>query len=737
MTLQGTVEEIIYCNESNGYLVCELKHEKGAITAVGYMPFVNAGETLKVTGRIVNHPDYGEQLKVERYEKIMPETVDALERYLGSGVIKGVGPVTAARIVERFGEDSFNIIQFNPQRLSEIKGISLDKAVRIGQAFDEQRGLRDVVMFFQDYGISPSFSSKIFRVFGEKTIEEVKANPYRLADEIFGIGFKTADKIARSIGIDAASKYRICSGIKYVLSQAAGAGHTYLPEDKLKEYTSQLLEIPIEDIGDPLVTLIMDKSLIVDRTETEERYYLSPYYHAEINVARRLIELGSSRFSQNMDKFNENIEEYQKREGISLAEDQINAVREAVTSGAVIITGGPGTGKTTIIKCIIELLKKEGFEIALAAPTGRAAKRMAEATGCETRTIHRLLEIGYLGEGNELVFSKNENNLLDAHVIIIDEMSMVDILLMNHLLKAIAAGSRLIMAGDVNQLPSVGAGNVLKDIISSGLVRTVRLTEIFRQAAASMIVVNAHRINKGEMPEINAREGDFFFMQRSGAENIVRTILELCKKRLPDTYGYDPIKDVQVLAPMRKGPLGVNSLNIELQKVLNPPGKGLGEKHFRDFIYRTGDRVMQVKNNYNVRWFKPDGPEYEGFGVFNGDTGVIKRVDEEEQKLTVVFEDDRTVDYDYVMLDELEPAFAVTIHKSQGSEFPAVIIPLYPGPQVLLTRNLLYTGITRAKDIVVLVGSEDVLSEMVRNDKETFRYSGLADKIRKGMTVIA
>jgi len=729
VTIEGTVEEIIFSNEANGYTVCDIKVDKDTITAVGYMPFVSAGETLKLSGKWVNHPDYGEQLKVEMYEKVLPKTTDDIERYLSSGIIKGVGPATARKIVDRFGEDALDIIQYNPERLSEIKGISLDKAIAIGQAFDEQRELRSVVMFFQQYGISPTYAAKIYKVFGENTINEIKTNPYRLADEVFGIGFKKADRIAMNLGIDPVSIYRIRSGIKYVLSQAAGAGHTYLPDEDLKKHASELLNVRLESIDDAMASLLLDKSVCVEREESFNRVYLSSFYNAEIGVSRRLAELSMVDFSGNLDGFEERIERIQKEEGIALADMQVTAIREALTGGVLVITGGPGTGKTTIIKSIIKLLSHEGYEIALAAPTGRAAKRMSEATGHEAKTIHRLLEIGYMGEETELVFLKNEENQLEADAVIIDEMSMVDVLLMNHLLKAIRPGTRLILVGDADQLPSVGAGNVLKDIIASKVIKTVRLTEIFRQAEESMITVNAHRINRGEYPFLNKKEKDFFFLPRNNADDILRTIVDLCIRRLPKTYGHDPMKHIQVLTPTRKGTVGVTNLNIELQKALNPPSKDKNEKIFRDYIFREGDKVMQIKNNYNLRWKKSSDPDIDGVGVFNGDAGIILKINNEEEFIEVLFEDDRVVEYDYSILDEIEPAFAVTVHKSQGSEFPVVIIPLYPGPQILMTRNLLYTAITRAKNLVILVGQESTLRDMINNERETLRYSGLKDKL--------
>ena len=732
VTIEGIVEDIIFSNEVNGYIVCDIRHKEDLVTVVGYMPFINQGEMLKISGKWVTHPDYGEQLKVDAYEKVLPQTTDAIEKYLASGVLKGVGPATASKIVQKFGEDTLSIIQLHPDRLSEIKGISLDKALRIGQAFEEQRALRVVIMFFQEYGISPAYSTKIYKFFGDKTIDEIKANPYRLSDEIFGIGFKTADRIATSMGIDPASKYRVSSGIKYVLSQAASNGHTYLPDNKLKEYTSQLLEVEISGIENSLIGLALEKSVVIEQSDGSNKVYLSSFYHAELGVARKLVELSHVDYASDMNGFEALIEDIERQEGINLAENQKIAVREALLNGVLVITGGPGTGKTTIIKSIIRILTSEGYSVALAAPTGRAAKRMSEATGFEARTIHRLLEIGFMGDENEQVFMRTEANPVEADVIIIDEVSMVDVLLMNHLLKAVMPGTRLILVGDVDQLPSVGAGNVLKDIIFSNMIKTVKLNEIFRQAQESLIIVNAHRINKGEKPCLNIKEKDFFFVSRNSGDAIVKTIIELCSKRLPATYGYDPLRHIQVLTPVKKSVTGVINLNIKLQEVLNPEHHSKNEKVYRDFIFREGDRVMQVKNNYNLRWEKVEDSSVEGTGVFNGDMGIIHQIDNEEQRLTIIFDDEKTVDYDFSILDEIEPAFAITIHKSQGSEFPVVILPLFPGPQVLMTRNLLYTAVTRARNLVVLVGQENTLYEMISNEREMLRYSNLADKINKG-----
>jgi len=728
--VEGTVDDVIYKNEANGYTVCEIVSDKKVVTAVGYMPFINEGETIRATGKWVKHPDYGDQFKVELYEKVLPQTADAIEKYLASGIVKGVGPATAAKIVQRFGSSALEIISTEPQRLSEIKGISLDKALGIGQALNEQKGLRDVVMFLQEYGISLSVCIKIHKAYADMAVARIRENPYRLCEDIFGIGFKTADRIAMRLGIDPTSRFRIRSGIKYILNHAASNGHTYLPEDILKDYSARLLGTPGIDLEDSLISLIFDKQIQVERNNEIGHVYLSTFYNAEQGVCKRLLGLSRTSCGKGLENLDERIGKFEREEGIKLDPLQIEAVREALLNGLLVITGGPGTGKTTIIKCIIRLLMEAGLRIALAAPPGRAAKRMTEATGFEAKTIHRLLEIGYTADESELLFQRNEDNPLEADAVIIDEMSMVDILMMNHLLKAVPPGARVILVGDADQLPSVGAGSVLLDIIGCSSIKTVRLTEIFRQAGESMIIVNAHRINRGEAPVLNAKDKDFFFLPRNNQDNILRTVIDLCSRRLPDTYGLDPLKDIQVLSPTKKGPAGVVNLNIELQKALNPPEKSKSERVSGMYTYREGDRVMQVKNNYSLRWERPDSPGTDGTGVFNGDMGTIVDIDEDARKMTVLFDDDRLAEYDYSILDEIEPSFAVTIHKSQGSEFPVVVIPVFPGPEVLMTRNLLYTAVTRAKQMVVLVGFEEILHGMIENKRETLRYSGLSDKLK-------
>ena len=729
--ISGAVEEIIFANNVNGYTVCELDCEGEVVTAVGYMPFISTGEMVKLSGEWVNHPEYGKQFKVTFYEKLMPDTADGVEKYLASGLIKGVGPATAAKIVKMFGNDTLSMIQLHPERLAEIKGISIDKALGIGQAIVEQSELRTVIMFLQEYGISPAFSMKIYKAYGSKTVEEIRNNPYKLSEEIYGIGFKTADRIAQSLGIDPYSKFRICGGIKHVLSQASANGHTYIPEDKLKEYTCKLLEVAVNSIEDALITLAMNKSICVERLDNTSRIYLTSYFNAEIGVCRKLRELSSVSFNVNSNDADELLQKIQKYEEIMFADMQKQAIKETLLNGVLVVTGGPGTGKTTIIKSIIRLFSEQGNEVVLAAPTGRAAKRMTEATGFEAKTIHRLLEIEFMGKGEDLSFARNEENPIETDAVIIDEMSMVDILLMNHLLKAIRVGTRLILVGDVDQLPSVGAGNVLKDIIASGAVKTIKLTDIYRQAEESMIVVNAHRINRGELPYLNLKGKEFFFLPRTNGDDIAATIVELVSKRLPSTYNYDPMKHIQVLTPTKKGPAGVGNLNVLLQNALNEQHDRKNEKIFTRFTFREGDRVMQIRNNYNLRWTKVENSSIEGVGVFNGDMGIISKIDNEEQRVTVVFDDDKLSEYDFSILDELEPAYAITIHKSQGSEFPVIVIPIFPGPTVLMTRNLVYTAVTRARNLVVIVGSESTLKCMVENDIETFRYSGLEEKLRK------
>ncbi len=731
-SLQGTVENIIYRNETNGYTVCDIDCDSSLVTAVGYMPFLSKGESVRISGFWTSHPEYGQQFKTEAYEKIMPRTVEMIEKYLSSGAIKGIGPATAKKIIEKFGGESLEIIQYNPQKLTGITGIGDSKAEMIGESFEEQREMMNVALFLQKYGIPSSYAARIYKVFGNGTIDIVKSNPYRLSDEVFGIGFKTADRIAMSLGIDHSSRYRLCSGIKYILSRAASSGHTYMPWDILRENAAGMLETDSESLEDALTALRLENTTVVERLEDEQRVYLASFHTAEVNAARKLAMI-ASRVSYNEDTDADSIIISAEREqNLCFAEQQRKAITEALCNGVLVITGGPGTGKTTIIKTIIRLFMDMDKRILLAAPTGRAARKMNETTGYEASTIHRLLEISYMGESEEQVFQRDESNPLDADVIIIDEMSMVDILLFNNLLKAVSPGTHLILAGDVEQLPSVGPGNVLRDIISGGLVTTVRLTEVFRQAQESRIIVNAHMINRGEVPEISNSDRDFFIIRKTEGTQILKAIVNLCCRRLPDNCGYDPMRDIQVLSPVKKGITGVENLNLELQKVLNPPLKDKPERTAGNYTYRCGDKVMQVKNNYRLKWSRRvNGQIEEGEGVFNGDTGIITGIGNDNRIITVAFDDGRIADYEFSVIDDIKPAYAITIHKSQGSEFPVVVMPLYKGPPVLMTRNLLYTAVTRAKDMVVLVGMEAVFESMIANVRETARFTGLADRFRR------
>jgi exodeoxyribonuclease V alpha subunit len=731
--LEGVIEEIVFRNESNGFTVLELKIEKDLITAVGCIPFAHEGERVKLGGEWTQHPDYGKQLKVSTCETVAPATLTGMERYLASGLIRGVGPVTARKIVECFGLDSLDIIQFYPDRLTEVDGIGPSKAATIAESFSEQRDIREIMLFLQSYGISTNYAIKIYKLYGNETINKIRENPYRLADDIVGIGFKRADKIAQSMGIDPSDKYRLTAGTKYVLSQAAGHGHTYLPREELVQKAAALLNADEELVDHAIVTLAVNQEIILEEREDHTAVYQAPFYQAEAGVSMRLPQLSMTPVDNPLLRMREEMERIQAEEGILFAPEQQEAIIKAMENSVVVITGGPGTGKTTIINCIIKLFEKLNMEVTLAAPTGRAAKRMTQATGREAKTIHRLLEYSFGDEGEDK-FQRNEDNPLYTDVLIVDEVSMVDILLMNHLMKALLPGARLILVGDVDQLPSVGPGNVLRDIIDSKVVTVVYLSQIFRQAQESMIVVNAHRINRGEPPYLNVKDKDFYLERKESPEDILRTVIDLCDRRLPDYYGFDPMKDIQVLAPMKKGTTGVYNLNVELQKALNPKSRRKNEKTYGDTVFREGDKVMQIKNNYQMTWTRTteEGAFLEeGEGVFNGDVGFIEQIDPEEQKVIVLFDDDKRVEYEYSQLDELELAYAVSIHKSQGSEFPVILLPLTWGPPMLMTRNLLYTAVTRAKSLVVIVGRDQSIYSMVRNNYISRRYSGLQWRLRE------
>lgn len=736
--IEGVVEHIVYRNDENGYTVAKVKHGKDLTPIVGFMPFLAEGQRVRVQGEWTLHQSFGQQIKVESCTEIMPASIDGVEKYLASGLLPGIGPVTAKKIVEKFGMDSLDIIEMNPEKLTQIEGIGEKKALAIAEAFKDQRELKEVMVFLQGYGISPTYGVKIFKKYGQQTISIVKENPYKLCDEITGIGFKTADRVARNIGIDLASPYRIMSGIKYVLTGCISNGHVYLPKLTLLDECAKILNVQGDLIEEALISLITSKQVVVEEINGDVAVYLGVLFFSELNVAKRLIELSLQSININTEAIEGEIDEYEKENNIRFAPEQRQAITEGVSNGVCIITGGPGTGKTTIIKCIIKIFEKRGMDIVLGAPTGRAAKRITETTGYEAKTIHRLLQMEFLPGDDGPGFSKDEYDPIETDTIIIDEASMIDIILMNSLMKAISSGTRLILVGDVDQLPSVGPGNVLRDTIESKAVSVVKLNKIFRQSDESLITLNAHKINNGEVPVLNDREKDFFFIQKGNSGELVQEILNLIENRLPSFKdGFDPIRDIQLLSPMRKGETGVYNLNNKLQHILNPPSQDKAEKKFKDYLLRDGDKVMQIKNNYNIHWESISGKgEATGSGVFNGDIGYIEYIDIEEQKVSVIFDDDKRVIYDFPNLDELELAYAITIHKSQGSEFPVIVIPVSYGPPMLMTRNLIYTAVTRAKQLVVLVGMRPALSNMISNNTIAERFTGLKSRIINFINII-
>lgn len=747
---KGYVNKIVYRNEDNGYTVFELDLDGDELTCVGSVPYVTEGEFVEVAGEYTEHSVYGQQLKIETCEDIPPEDEKSVERYLASGAIKGIGAALASRIVRRFKADTLRIIEQEPERLAEIKGISQRMAMEISDNVTAKRDMRNAMMFLQDYGISMALAAKIYNQYGASVYTIMRENPYRLADDIAGVGFRIADDIARKAGIEADSDFRIKSGIMYTLLQATGNGHIYLPQSELLEQLNTLLDTDISDIDRQLSDLAVDKKIVVKQQTVEDEpadretadgeelrrerlIYGASYYYMEMSVAYALKAL-DARENVDKDKVADRIRRIEKSEKIELDDRQRDAVIQAISSGLLVITGGPGTGKTTTINTIIRYFEGEGMEIRLAAPTGRAAKRMTEATGCEAQTIHRMLELSGAPEDDRAAsFMRNEENPIDADVIIIDEMSMVDIFLMNSLLKAVTPGTRLILVGDVNQLPSVGPGNVLRDIIASERFNVVKLTKIFRQATESDIIVNAHKINAGEKFAIGPSSKDFIFIKREEASNVIGAMITLVSQKLPKYVDAKPF-DIQVLTPTRKGMLGVERLNTVLQEYLNPKDSSKQEKETGTTIFREGDKVMQIKNNYQIEWEtrgRHGIPTDRGMGVFNGDMGVIDNINFYSEKLTVRFEDDRYVEYPFKQLDELELAYAVTVHKSQGSEYPAVVIPLLSGPRMLMNRNILYTAVTRAKKCVCIVGTEEVFYGMVENGNEQKRYSTLAKRIQE------
>ena len=761
--VKGYVEKIKYRNEDNGYSVLSVTgaDDGEEYILVGNFSYISEGELVEAAGRMTEHPIYGEQLAVESYELKEPEDTVSMERYLGSGAIKGIGAALATRIVKKFKTDTFRIMEEEPERLAEIKGISEKMAMAIGEQVGEKKDMRQAMMFLQNYGISMNLSVKIYQEYGPAMYNVIKTNPYKLADDIPGVGFKMADEIASKVGIFTDSDFRIKSGILYTLLQASANGHTYLPEEELEAQASELLKVEPEAIEKHLMDMQMDKRLVVknldaagqgvnggglpvsdaaggDEPLIRRGVYAAQYYYTELNAAKMLHDLNITG-SEPEEQIRKSLAQIQEQEKIELDELQIQAVIEAVNCGLLIITGGPGTGKTTTINTIIRYFEMGDMEILLAAPTGRAAKRMTEATGYEARTIHRLLELSGMPEPNEknqnsgMHFERNEENPLDADVIIIDEMSMVDIHLLHALLKAVNVGTRLILVGDVDQLPSVGPGNVLRDMIDSECFHVVKLTRIFRQAAQSDIIVNAHKINAGEKVDLAKRSRDFLFIRREEPNSIINAMITLVKEKLPAYVNAD-VFDIQIMTPMRKGAVGVDRLNTILQDFLNPPSPDKPEKEAAGTLFRLGDKVMQIKNNYQIEWRLCNRygiPIDKGTGVFNGDTGVIREINLFAELLTVEFDEGKLVDYSFRQLEELELAYAITIHKSQGSEYPAVVIPVYSGPRMLMTRNLIYTAVTRARSCVCLVGIPQVFQQMVDNAMEQKRYSGLKARIEE------
>ena len=781
MTIEGAIRHVVYENEKNGYKVLALETQDGEYTVVGLMPLVEIGDYVEVTGEFLEHPVYGPQVKVASYERKVPQDVISIRNYLGSGAIKGIGEKLAARIVDAFGTDTFRVIEEEPERLAQVKGISQGKAYEIAVQVQGKQQLRNAIIFLQNLGISTSMAVRIYEIYKENIYNVLRANPYDLVEKVQGIGFKTADAIALRQGLAFDSDFRISAAMTYLLQEAGGEGHTYLPKGELVARAQELLQVDRELVEKNLTDMMMTRSVIVKRPEFPEKkptepteksfgpgpenegwedpftygndrpdnsgaepsdpedealeIYLSSYYYTELSVARKLTDLSAYkiRTQEKREKIEAQLDQVIREETQlkELDESQREAVLTAITHGLTIVTGGPGTGKTTIINAMIRFFQKKGRSIALAAPTGRAAKRMSETTGHEAKTIHRLLEVSGAPDGAGMKFGRDELTPLEEDVVIVDEMSMVDIFLMNGLLKALVPGMHVVLVGDVDQLPSVGPGCVLRDIIESERFPVVKLTKIFRQAAMSDIIINAHKINHGQdvQPDTNSR--DFLFVKRETAERIIGATITLLREKLPE-YVHAPVRDIQVLTPMRKGVLGVENLNRELQNALNPPRENLREKEAGSIIFREGDKVMQIRNNYQKEWEvrgKFNIPIAKGMGVFNGDLGIIKTINLFSERVEVEFDEGRIAEYTYAELEELDQAYAVTIHKSQGSEYPAVILPLLTGPQMLMNRNLLYTAVTRARSCVTVVGSVETFRSMIRNERQMMRYSGLKERL--------
>lgn len=729
LRLTGSIEHVIYANEDNGFAICDLGTESGdLITITGTLPYVGEGDSVTVYGKWVHNPKYGRQFRVETCERQMPADANSMLRYLASGAIKGIGPKIAQRIVDEFGDETFDVIEHHPEWLANVSGISRKSAKSIGADFAEKAGIRSAMMFFRDF-FGAAATVRIYKRYGGNAVELAKKNPYRLCEEIEGIGFERADRMARDLGLATDSEDRICSGICYLLSSNAQAnGHVCLPRDKTVQGAARLLGVDETAVNDALELLLAREKVHAERLGGIELLYDKKQYENEKYIATKLLLLDRVCPAMETANIGAFIDREQAETGVRYADLQRRAISDALENGVMLLTGGPGTGKTTVVRALLHIFSSMGLKIALTAPTGRAAKRLSESTSCEARTIHRLLEYGGEESGGRGRFMRDESNLLEENVLIVDEASMVDSLLMGALLRAVKPGSRLVLIGDADQLPSVGAGNVLRDLIDSGRFATVRLTEIFRQAQKSLIVTNAHAINRGELPRLDVKDNDFFFMPRSEDASITATVAQLCGIRLPRTYGAMATTGTQVIVPSRKGEAGTEHLNVVLQATLNPPSPEKREHRFREITYREGDRVMQVRNNYDMEWERDNGMT--GAGIFNGDVGVIESIDPTDGNMRIRFED-RTVTYEFSLLEDLEPAYAVTVHKSQGCEYPIVILPLGNVPPMLRSRNLLYTAVTRAQCIVIVVGREDVLADMVRNNRQTMRYTGLSERLRR------
>ena len=732
MEIRGQITSIIYENEINGYMVAEFKTAEEETVITGYLPFINNGDSLKVTGKFVTHQEYGRQFKVETFEKIMPETLDALERYLSGGIITGVGPATAKKIIKKFGEETIHVLRFEPDKLSQVKGINTEKATKISEEFTEKWELWEIVGFLEKFGISAANSKKVYEAFGKNAVNEIEANPYTLLDITYGVDFKKIDKMALELGIAGNDEKRIESAIRYSLVLASNNGNTCVEKQNLITYVQGLLNVEPNEIENCMINLKAREKIEIENLEGIEWVYLNTFYACEKNIAEKLSILKLAKNIKKIKNFEKKFNDEEKKSNITLSEKQKEAIKLVNDNNVCVITGGPGTGKTTIIKFIIEMYKQEEKKVVLCAPTGRAAKRMSEATGEEATTIHRLLSLGKMEETLEMERVDYQIAPIDGDIIIIDEMSMVDVFLMNYILKGLYIGTKLVLVGDINQLPSVGPGNILKDIINSEVIETIELNEIFRQAAQSQIITNAHKVNNGESflnipkEELQDKLQDFFYINETSMEKMLEDVISLCSGRLKKYGNYDFFKDIQVLTPTKKGKLGTKELNIELQNALNP-NKKIEKKH-GERTFLVGDRVMQIKNNYDIYWEK-NGRE-NGTGIFNGELGRISKIDDITKQIEVQFDDEKKAWYEYSELEQLEHSYSITIHKSQGSEFDVVIMCLPPVAPMLLSRNLLYTGITRAKKLLIVLGTRSTVEYMIQNTQTKKRNTGLEYKLR-------